>query len=96
MPAKQKRLFIPLSAECREAIQALANARGSSQARVASDLLEELTPTILQLAQAFESAKSAPAMAMRDLAKAVEESLAQIDQHKLDLRPQEAPQRKKA
>jgi len=81
------RLQVPVSEETRAALQAYADARGASLAAVCGELLEQTAPTVLEMAKALETAKKAPARALRDMSKAFYREMEKIDQSELDLSP---------
>lgn len=88
------RIQVPLSNEAREAVELLAEVKGISLAKTCQQLLEELTPVIISMANALEVAKTAPAKAMREMVDITEQQLADLDQLKLDMEPKDVKRRK--
>lgn len=88
------RLHVPMSDETRANLQVYADAAGIPLSRAAGQILEEVSPVMVDLASALAQAKTAPARAMRNINEVVEQKLAEIDQLKLDMSPKAT--RKKA
>src|SRR5665811_1163893 len=89
------RIQVPLSPKTRKALQAMADASGSSLAAVCADILEQCAPVSHQMAKALQTARRAPGQAMKDALEALEAALAEGDQIRLDLSPK-AKSKKKA
>lgn len=79
------RLYVPLDADTLDAITALAEAKNMPRSRIAGEILDETAPIIRKMAEALKKAKTAPAAAIREIQEALEEELAHVDQHELDL-----------
>lgn len=88
------RLHVPMTDETRANLQAYADAAGIPLSRAAGQILDEVSPVMVDLASALAQAKTAPARAMRNISEVVEQKLAEIDQLKLDMSPKAT--RKKA
>lgn len=84
---QKTRLQVPMSAETRESLQALADARNGSLSAVCEDLLAECAPVALQMANALQKAKSAPARGLREAVAVLEAALLEGDQLRLDMSP---------
>jgi len=69
--ARKPAVKVTLPEPTRDAVQALAKASGRSQSGVISDLLVQIGPKLLELAEAIEGAKQSP----RALGAAVASSL---------------------
>ena len=95
MPARTYRLQVPVSPETRTAINRYAEAMGISPARAAEQMLEQVAPSLLDLAAAMEKAKQAPAKGVADMAKALNKAAEKADQMALDLTPKATRKRKK-
>lgn len=87
-----------MSQETRDAYQALADARNGSLAAACGEILEECAPVALQMANALNTAKTAPARAMREAVEILEAQLNNADQMLLDMTPKatDQPFKKKA
>jgi hypothetical protein len=89
------RVYVPMTADTRQSLQALADARNGSLAAVCEELLEQCAPVALQMANALQMAKSAPARGMREALEVLESQLAAADQLMLDMSPKATCSRKK-
>ena len=85
-----RRIQVPTSPETRAMLQTYADTTGASLARVCEDILTQTAPVMLEMAQALQEAQQAPARAVRNMNTLLEQKLADIDQHKLDLEPTES------
>lgn len=93
--ANTPRLQVPMTDETRAQLQAFADARGSSLPAVCRDLLEEMAPVAADMAKALQSAKQAPAKALRDAVNVLEVQMAKADQLRLDLTPKATGKKRK-
>lgn len=81
------RVHVPIDNEARAALQTLADVRRCSLAAICGEMLEQVAPVALDMANALKTAQTAPAKAMRLMNDALDQQLAQADQLKLDMTP---------
>ena len=84
---QKSRVHVPMSEETRASLQALADARNGSLAAVCEDLLAECAPVALQMANALQKAKSAPARGLREAVEVLEAALLEGNQLAMELSP---------
>jgi len=89
----EPRLQIPVTTETRLALQAYAKAKGCTLPAACSEILEQTAPTVLEMAKALETAKKAPARALRGMSAALYREIEKIDQPELDLKPKKVKKR---
>lgn len=85
------RVHVPMTDETRASLEALASARGGSLAAVCRDLLAECAPVALQLANALETAKTAPTRALREISDNLDKMLGDANQMQMDLENKLSP-----
>lgn len=85
------RIQVPVHQEAYAAYKALADAQRTSVAAVCSEILEQAAPAVLQIASALETAKTAPARALRDMSDALGNLVGQADQYQIDLEDKVTP-----
>lgn len=90
----ETRIYVPVSAETRAQLQALADARKCSLAAVGGEILENTAPVAGEMAKALRIAQEAPAAALRNMEGTLAEQLAQIGQIELELAEKARPRRK--
>lgn len=81
------RVYVPMTADTRQSLQALADARNGSLAAVCEELLEQCAPVALQMANALQKAKSAPARGLREAVEVLEAALLEGNQLAMELSP---------
>lgn len=89
------RVYVPMTAETRQSLQALADARNGSLAAVCEELMGQCAPVALQMANALQKAKTAPSRALRESFEILEQEIAAADQLLLDMSPKATRSRKK-
>jgi len=91
----QKRVYVPVSDETRAKLQIYADARRSSLAAVCGELLDQTAPIAEEMGNALVAAQGAPAKAIREMQRSLDEQLADLDQIKLDLTPKATRKKRK-
>lgn len=91
------RIQVPVSEDTLLAYQALADVQRSSLAAVTAEILEQAAPMVRQIAGALETAKTAPARALRGMTDALDQVLMDADQLRMDIdpKPQAKPRGRK-
>lgn len=89
------RIQVPLDDKTYAAIQLYSDATGLAMGKACADILSGTADTITQIAIAIQSAKTAPAKAVKVMNEELDRKMAEIDQHQLDLGPQVTKKKKK-
>lgn len=81
------RVYVPVSPETREAMQALADVRRSTITAICAEMLETVTPVARDMAKALQTAQAAPARALRIMNDRLVQELAELEktQSQLDM-----------
>lgn len=93
MPTKLHRIYVPVSAELDEALDAFNAESGLAKSQLLSQLTSELVPVIRAMTDAFRLAKKSPAQAADSMRDLVQGAHVQIAQLQLDMAPK--PKKKK-
>lgn len=88
------RVYVPVSDETRQAMQALADVRKSTLTAICAEMLETVAPIALDMANALKTAQSAPAKALRMINESMERELGNLDQLQLDMTPKATRKKK--
>lgn len=88
---KNTRIQVPMTEDMREAYQALADAQRTSLAAVCAEILEQAAPMVRQIASALETAKTAPARALRDMSDALDRVTSDANQLQIKLEDKVTP-----
>jgi hypothetical protein len=91
----QYRLQIPIKMETRDALEKLATASNSSLGAIAGSYLDELAPQFLQLAEAYELARSNPAAAVRKLGLLADAAMDALAEEQAEIIEKTQPKTKK-
>lgn len=85
------RIHVPLTDDARASLQQLADVRRSSLAAICSEMLEQVAPVAVQMANALRMAQDAPAKALLMMSDTLEAQMLQADQYRLDIDDKVSP-----
>ena len=91
-----KRIYVPVSDELDKAISDYASASNVSKAGALSSLIEGLSPVLIEMTNAINTAKYAPAAALKGMAAKLDSTIAEANQLNLDVSDRTKPKVNKA
>lgn len=77
-----RRIQVPISDETRAALQSLADVQKCSLAAVCSEMLQQVSPVAVDMANALKMAQEAPAKALRMMSESLDQQMAEVDQYR--------------
>lgn len=79
------RLQVPVSPETHESLRYCSEVTGRSIAAIAAELIQQTAPVMVEMTNALQVAKEAPAAAMRQTLEALDKAMVDANQLKLKL-----------